>query len=128
MANSSVDLNAILTEDELALIRQYGVLGRLPYDSMQARVLVDGIAYKLGMSKRYRGPRRSRSEFRYNECLKTDAVAVKLYRYPNWRRRGNHRFTGKAREIVSVDLKLDGIAMATVSYYDREILFKFGPR
>jgi hypothetical protein len=57
----------------------------MPYATPEQREIVDSIARKLKLDKRFRGPRRSRKLFRYNECLKRDAVAVVLYRYTRGR-------------------------------------------
>jgi hypothetical protein len=83
----TVKRNPLLNDRENEFVAIQGGLLRvtMPYATPEQREIVDGIARKLKLNKRFRGPRRSRAVFRYNECLKRDAVAVVLYRYTRGR-------------------------------------------
>lgn len=121
----TLNLNMVLTAEEASLVREYGLYGRLPYNTEYTRMLVDGIARKLGFVKRFRGPRRDRSMFRYNECLKRDAVAAKLYHKMDYRR-WTSAWTHMSTPTITLNFQLDDNDVGKYTYFLEEARRKFG--
>lgn len=113
-----LNLNNMFTAEELKLVRNYGLFKKLPYGNNHYDRLVDSIAHKLKMNKRYYSSMTNSEWSRVGKCSKRDAKAVRLYRKLD---AINRKSSANKPLTVLVNIMLDNRCITSETYFENEI-------